>query len=1088
MTQFDQRYQHVETQYNADEINIHQQPLSRTERQQKQNRARMLERVQAIWIDGVLEPSVRGTAQIALELQHKPSAIATPLWHVLREFDKTGPLSSAESSIVQVYDHASGEVLILGEPGAGKTTLLLEVTRDLLERAHQDEAHPIPVVFPLSSWAARRQPLTEWLASELHTRYQVPLPLATSWIETDQVLPLLDGLDEVAVPHRAACVEAINTYRQAHGLLPTVVCSRQTDYLVLSTRLLLRTAVVVQPLTPEQIESYLTSGGERLETLRQILYQDADLQALASTPLMLNVLTVAYQGAPRKEIAITGSFEMKQEQVFASYVQRMLTRRTSSTRYTPQQTIHWLSWLARQMKRHNQTIFYLEHLQPTWLSGVRMHRAYDRLAVRFPAILIGVLVGFLVSLFLSDHNPYSLSLFFPYGLVGGLIGALLGGGKAVQFPPDLSPETRRNKWGRLLGIGSLRNGILLGCGIWLVLGSSSVFDNYKDYVEPIWGPIFGVIFGMCGFVLSMVLRRGQPILPGAETPARSWRNKWHRILPTGYLKHGLLIGGYFMAAATLSYGLVETIGEILSLDPLSYGLAVGPIDGLSFGLRFGLGAGLIGGLLSVIFAGWNGTIQPAEVIRWSWGSLWRNLSNMKHLRNGLLLGGFFGLTIGMIVGFSTGVSSIGSALSDNGVGAIFEPGNLIFILSDMWRFVVSNGLGLGLSIALSYWFLLGLLQGVSSDTLDEEHRLIPNQGIRDSASNSLRMGIVGALVTCFAYLLSNFLSPLFILVVNGLFSQHPTSINRPTTNPPLLYSFLLYFQHSLLSDFLFVGLVGGLIAGLLMGGGLACIRHYVLRFLSWRADAIPWSYARFLDDAAERILLRKVGGGYIFLHRLLLDYFASFATPFLEEAPPVSAIDDLPPAISSAPQTDNDHREEKASPTPPSRKTGFNKENLIATLFVVVLLLASGVSIFSVVQHAVQKANDATATAQAAQVEANTTAEALANASPITYPPQNKFPVLNDPLQDNSKGNNWQEDTSDWPDCKFINRAFDINTNGLEWCAAKTTDFTNFIYEVQMKIVKGDRGGIVFRVDPTSWNHYSFVINQDGSYSVDAYW
>ncbi len=39
-----------------------------------------------------------------------------------------------------------------------------------------------------------------------------------------------------------------------------------------------------------------------------------------------------------------------------------------------------------------------------------------------------------------------------------------------------------------------------------------------------------------------------------------------------------------------------------------------------------------------------------------------------------------------------------------------------------------------------------------------------------------------------------------------------------------------------------------------------------------------WSYSRFLDYAAERILLRKVGGGYIFAHRLLLEYFASLDT------------------------------------------------------------------------------------------------------------------------------------------------------------------------------------------------------------------
>jgi hypothetical protein len=30
----------------------------------------------------------------------------------------------------------------------------------------------------------------------------------------------------------------------------------------------------------------------------------------------------------------------------------------------------------------------------------------------------------------------------------------------------------------------------------------------------------------------------------------------------------------------------------------------------------------------------------------------------------------------------------------------------------------------------------------------------------------------------------------------------------------------------------------------------------------------------FLDYAAERLFLRKVGGGYSFIHRLLQDYFA----------------------------------------------------------------------------------------------------------------------------------------------------------------------------------------------------------------------
>jgi hypothetical protein len=58
-------------------------------------------------------------------------------------------------------------------------------------------------------------------------------------------------------------------------------------------------------------------------------------------------------------------------------------------------------------------------------------------------------------------------------------------------------------------------------------------------------------------------------------------------------------------------------------------------------------------------------------------------------------------------------------------------------------------------------------------------------------------------------------------------------------------------------------------------GGSAYLQHYVLRFLLWRNDYAPWNYIRFLDYAAERVFLRKVGGGYIFTHRLLMEYFAT---------------------------------------------------------------------------------------------------------------------------------------------------------------------------------------------------------------------
>ena len=59
-----------------------------------------------------------------------------------------------------------------------------------------------------------------------------------------------------------------------HGLLPLAVCSRIEDYDTLTARLRLQGAFVVQPLTHEQVESYLTQVGASLVAVRQALQED----------------------------------------------------------------------------------------------------------------------------------------------------------------------------------------------------------------------------------------------------------------------------------------------------------------------------------------------------------------------------------------------------------------------------------------------------------------------------------------------------------------------------------------------------------------------------------------------------------------------------------------------------------------------------------------------------------------------------------------------------------------------------------------------------------------------------------------------
>ena len=41
---------------------------------------------------------------------------------------------------------------------------------------------------------------------------------------------------------------------------------------------------------------------------------------------------------------------------------------------------------------------------------------------------------------------------------------------------------------------------------------------------------------------------------------------------------------------------------------------------------------------------------------------------------------------------------------------------------------------------------------------------------------------------------------------------------------------------------------------------------------------MPLRYVRFLEEATERILLQRVGGGYRFIHPLFQEYFVSLGT------------------------------------------------------------------------------------------------------------------------------------------------------------------------------------------------------------------
>jgi len=74
-------------------------------------------------------------------------------------------------------------------------------------------------------------------------------------------------------------------------------------------------------------------------------------------------------------------------------------------------------------------------------------------------------------------------------------------------------------------------------------------------------------------------------------------------------------------------------------------------------------------------------------------------------------------------------------------------------------------------------------------------------------------------------------------------------------------------------------------SGIAFGGGNAVIQHVTLRSMLYQKGFAPWNYASFLDHATELIFLQKVGGGYIFIHRMLLEHFAKVEPETIPESP-----------------------------------------------------------------------------------------------------------------------------------------------------------------------------------------------------------
>jgi len=124
------------------------------------------------------------------------------------------------------------------------------------------------------------------------------------------------------------------------------------------------------------------------------------------------------------------------------------------------------------------------------------------------------------------------------------------------------------------------------------------------------------------------------------------------------------------------------------------------------------------------------------------------------------------------------------------------------------------------------------------------------------------------------------------------------------------------------------------------------------------------------------------------------------------------------------------------------------------------------------------------AMATTSTIAANATATAsVIAANPDPYGTGGTL-ALYDPLRDNTLGYDWDSNSA----CSFQGEAYHAiqldPASGTNACIAHSTDYGNFAYEVQMTIISGDAGGIIFRGENTTFSNYYFAVTHNGFYAL----
>jgi hypothetical protein len=226
----------------------------------------------------------------------------------------SGPTSVADLArhVAELFESAPmpHTLFLLGKQGSGKSFFARELALTLLQEHRPDDS--IPVIFNISSWNPANKALGIWVTDQLIEGYpnlkkkQRRLgTLASQLVNSNCVLPILDGFDEIAPKLRATAIREIYKYVSRGGAL--IVTSRPREHLEAASpaaQPMGVTYVQIDDLTPNDVAKYLSTGSRvtAAEWNRLLSKEDLTsskstgnaLQEALTTPLMVSLAKSVY--------------------------------------------------------------------------------------------------------------------------------------------------------------------------------------------------------------------------------------------------------------------------------------------------------------------------------------------------------------------------------------------------------------------------------------------------------------------------------------------------------------------------------------------------------------------------------------------------------------------------------------------------------------------------------------------------------------------------------------------------------------------------------------------------------------------------